>query len=382
MIRLLLLICISVLIVSSTSGCTDFVEPNQLAFVMGSAIDHAANGEIEVSHQIVIPAQLRPGNESNSEHFLIISATGKNVFEANQEIQRKLSRRLMMSHRILVAISESFIDNHDLSTLFDKLGRDPANNMRDLILIVRKSSGKDFLKLKHPIEALSTIAAEKELKMNGLRNFSTRQLVIDSPLKGIRPILPFLQIENMDLGRKEDTIAVLSGFAVLNNELKVKGFLNNIEGRSTVWMAGKGMFGGLTVPWKSDKGTLSFRLTHLERHIHNSSSQDPKHVVLTVKAQAYLLENTTSLDMSDVNNMIAVQKYLNDYCQKNMQITLNKVQHWGTDVFGIGEHLHRNYPAWWKSQQSDWDENFKNIDVEVRTNIELKSIGTIGAEIK
>jgi hypothetical protein len=82
--------------------------------------------------------------------------------------------------------------------------------------------------------------------------------------------------------------------------------------------------------------------------------------------------------MSEVDNMIDVQKYVNEQIQKEMQLTMGKVQKWGSDVFGISEHLHRKYPYWWKSQKDDWDKNFKKIDVIVKANIQLKSIGMIG----
>ena len=99
---------------------------------------------------------------------------------------------------------------------------------------------------------------------------------------------------------------------------------------------------------------------------------------MTVKADAYLLENTTPLDMSEVPNMIDLQNYMNEQVQRDMQLTMDKVQRWGADVFGIGEHLHQHDPYWWKTQKDDWDQNFKRMDVTVKTNIELKSIGMIG----
>jgi hypothetical protein len=237
--------------------------------------------------------------------------------------------------------------------------------------------------LQHPLEQLSSIAAGKELLINGMRSFTTRQFIIDSVSEGIRPLVPILQIKNFKVSsKKTNPIAVLSGFAVLNKDLKVNGLLDDVEGSGAVWMAGKGTFQGVTIPWKDGNGILSFRLTHLQRQIHSVSGNDPKRIVLTVKAQAYLLENSTPLDMSEVDNMIDVQKYVNEQIQKELQITMNKVQQWGPDVFGIGEHLHRKYPYWWNSQKADWDEKFKEIDVTVKVNIQLRATGTSGAQIK
>ncbi|RED59317.1 Ger(x)C family spore germination protein [Cohnella lupini] len=385
MTRSVLLTIVFLLLVLSSSGCTDFVEPNQLAFVIGTGVDHVEDGTMEVSQQIVIPSQLSGQAESsgNSNSFVVMSAKGRGIFEASQKIQKKMSRRVMTSHRILNAISEEFLIKNDGRKLFDKLNRDPANNLRDITVLIKGRSAKDYLMLKHPIERLSSISSGKELQINGLRRFSTRQFILDSLSEGIRPLLPVLEIKDFkENDKKTDPIAVLSGFAALNKKLKVKGILDVDESSAVIWMAGKGSFHAITIPWKNGKGILAFRLTHLQRRIRSVHGNDLKRIILTVKAQAYLIENTTSLDMSEVDNMIEVQKYVNEEIQKEFQITMNKVQQWETDVIGIGEHLHRKYPYWWKAQKDDWDDNFKKVQVTVKSNIRLKSVGTSGGQIK
>lgn len=387
MTRLIRLPYAALVFVLFISGCTDFVEPNQLAFVMGTAIDHAENGNIEVSHQIVIPSQLngssKEGGSGSSESFIVMSAKGKNVFDATQKIQKEMSRRLMTSHRILIAISEEFFNKNDASNLLDKMGRDPANNQRDIILMIKGDKAKEVLMIKHPMESISSIAAGKELHINRMRKFSTRQYAIDSISEESRSLVPILQIINYRLSQKKaDPMAVLSGYAVLNKQLKVNGSLDDLEGSAVAWMSGKASTQGITIPWKDGKGSLSFRLTHLQRQIQSVSGKDPNRVKIAVKAQAYLIENTTGLDMSDVVNIVAVQKYLNEYVQKDLKSTMDKVQRWGSDVFGIGAYLHHHYPAWWRSQKSDWDENFKHIDITLQTKIHMRSVGVTGGQIK
>jgi spore germination protein KC len=377
---------ITLIILISSSGCSDFVEPNQLAFIIGTAIDHDDNG-IEISHQIVIPSQIsgnsKGGSSSDSENFLVISAKGKDISEANQKIQKRMSRRLMENHRILIAISEEYFEKHDVSKLFDKLNRDPANNLRDISIMIQGSRAKDFLMNEHPMEHLSSIAAGKEMNLNGLRDFSSRQLVIDHLSDGIRPLVPVFKIKESSVNSKETKeIPVLSGFAILDKKLKVKGTLDDVEGSEAAWMAGKKSFPGITIPWKDGNGTLSFKLTRVKRQIHSNSDDDHNSIVLSVKAQAYLLENTTSLDLFDVDNIIEVQKYLNEQIEKELQKTVDKVQEWGPDIFGIGEHLHRHYPYWWKSQKDDWGENFMEVDVNVKANIQLRSLGMGGKRLK
>ncbi|WP_078382089.1 Ger(x)C family spore germination protein [Sutcliffiella halmapala] len=385
--RRAILVCITLIILMPVSGCENFVEPNQLAFIIGSAIDHVDNGGIEVSHQIVIPSQISGSvmgaSPSDSESFVVISAEGKDIFEANQKIRRKMSRKLMENHRILIAISEEYFEKNDVSKLFDKLNRDPANNLRDISIMIKGGRAKDFLMQEHPMEHLSSIAAGKEMRINGMRNFSSKQLVIDILSEGNRPLVPVFKIEEEKINSKETMqIALFSGFAILDKDLKVKGILDEEEGSEVAWMAGKETFQGVTIPWKDGNGTLSFRFTRLKRQIRSVSGDNPNRIVLSVKAQAYLLENTTTLDMYEVDNIVEVQKYLNEQIQKELQQSVDKVQEFGPDVFGIGEHLHREFPYWWKSQKENWDETFMETDVNVKANIRLRSLGTSGKRFK
>jgi spore germination protein KC len=387
MIRSALVICSSLILILLSSGCTDFVEPNQLAFVMGTAIDHVENGNIEISHQIAIPAQMngssKGGVAGDSDSFLVMSAKGRDVLEANQKIQRKMSRRLLTSHRIVVAISEEFFSKNDVGNLFDKLGRDPANNQRDITVMIRGTNAKEFLMTKHPLEHLSSIAARKELHINGMKQYSTRQFIIDSVAQEHRSLVPVLQMNNTQVNKnKKNPLAELSGYAVLNKKLKIGGILDDTEGSRTAWMSGKDGMRELTIPWKDGNGNLSFRLTHHNREIKSANGNTPKQIVLNVRAQAYLLENTTQLDMSELVKMLEAQKQLNEQVREDLQLTFNKVQNWGTDVFGIGAYLHHKYPTWWRSNKEDWDENFKQINVTIQVNIQLKSIGATGGQIK
>ncbi|MDG0792701.1 Ger(x)C family spore germination protein [Cohnella ginsengisoli] len=369
------------------SACKDFVEPNQLAFVMGTAVDRAEDGLIEVSDQIVIPSQLSgprdKGGGSDAGSSIVMSATGRDVFEASEKIQRKMSRRLMTSHRVLIAVSEAFFNEDDAGKLFDKLGRDPANNMRDTTIVVRGGSAKEILMLRHPLERLTSIAAGKELQINGLTHFSSRQLILEHYTDGVRPLLPVLQIRKLKTGVKAPVpFAALSGFAVLNKQLRVKGILDEDESAAAVWMSGKGAYQGMTIPWKNGQGYLSFRLVHLKRKIRTRSCGDSKCAELVVKAQAYLLENTTSLDLSQIRNMTDTERYMNAEIQKEFQRTVNKVQQWGPDIFGIGEHLHRHNPYWWKNRRKSWDEQFKTLDLNVKADIRLVSVGSSGGQMK
>lgn len=371
------------LLVCALSGCTDFVEPNQLAFVMGTAIDPAEDGNLEVSYQMVLPTQknspIMGESAQDSGSFIVLSAKGRDIFEASQKIQTLTSRRLMTSHRALVALSDAFLSKDDARRLFDKLNRDPANNQRDQLVIVH-GSAKRFLMLDHPMEHLSSIATGKEMQINGLKDFSTRQFIIDCISSGQRPLVPLVKIAKLKLSEQmSKPLAAVTGFAALNKKLKIAAVLNESEGQDAIWMAGRGTFTGITIPGKDGHGALSFRLTHLQRRIRHASGSDPGKFTLTVKAQAYLLENTTSFSTSDVGRMIELQTHLNERIAARLQATMNKTLASGTDIYGFGEYVHRKRPRWWQAHKDEWDERFKNVEITVKSAVRLRAVGTSGS---
>ncbi|MFD0669999.1 Ger(x)C family spore germination protein [Cohnella sp. GCM10027633] len=380
MIRYAARLGIMLLLACLLSGCTDFVEPNQLAFVLGTAVDQAEDGSIEISHQIVVPTHknspIMGESSQNKGSFIVLSAVGRDVFEASQKIQAMMSRKLITSHRMVIAVGESFFGKNDARKLFDKLNRDPANNQRDVIVVVR-GSAKAFIRLNHPMEHLSSVGVGKELNVNGLTKFTTRQFLIDSISDGQRPIVPMIRYEKTRLSEENaKTLASLSGFAILDKRLKVRTVLNETDGMDAVWMAGKGTTQGMTIPWKDGKGLLSFRLTHLKRRIRSAGSGDPGSVSLTVRAQAYLLENTAGIDTSKVENVIEIQTYLNGKIAERLQAIMDECRRSGTDAYGIGAYLHRTRPGWWKSHKDDWDGQFARLRVEVKSNVSIRSTGT------
>lgn len=371
------------LIICALSGCTDFVEPNQLAFVMGTAIDPAEDGNMEVSYQMVLPTQknspIMGESAKDSGSFIVLSAKGRDIFEASQKIQTLTSRRLLTSHRVLVALSDAFLNKDDVRRLFDKLNRDPANNQRDQLVIIH-GSAKQFLKLDHPMEHLSSIATGKEMQINGLKGFSTRQFIIDCISDGQRPLVPLVKISEIQLSQQmKKPLAALGGFVTMNKKLKIAGLLSESEGQDAVWMAGRGTFTGITIPWKEGRGVMSFRLTHLQRSISYAGGSDPGKFTLTVKAHGYLLENTTSFSTSDVDRMIEVESVLNERIAVRLQATLEKTQAAGTDIYGLGDYVHRTQPRWWKAHKDEWDERFKNVEITVKSGVRLRTVGTSGS---
>ena len=136
-----------IIIILITSGCWDRTEINDLAFVMGTSLDLADNGEIRGSVQVAVPitGQGTPRGEGAQGKFFVVSAVGKNSNEVIQGLQRKLSRRLYYAHRSVVFIGEK-LAKHGIKDILDYFSRDPHSRLRSFIMVVKGGEGREILR--------------------------------------------------------------------------------------------------------------------------------------------------------------------------------------------------------------------------------------------
>lgn len=52
------------------------------------------------------------------------------------------------------------------------------------------------------------------------------------------------------------------------------------------------------------------------------------------------------------------------------------------DIFHFGSKVHRQYPKFWKTAESDWENIFPNLNVEVNVDSSVKRPGIISKPIK
>ncbi len=82
------------------TGCWDNKELNQLAIIVGAAIDKEKNNKIKLTVQVFIPQSQSGGQQSSSgkAQVEIKSAVGTNLADAASNLQREYSRKLFWGH--------------------------------------------------------------------------------------------------------------------------------------------------------------------------------------------------------------------------------------------------------------------------------------------
>jgi spore germination protein KC len=153
------------------------------------------------------------------------------------------------------------------------------------------------------------------------------------------------------------------------------------ENRHMLWVMG--ILKNLTIGVKKKDINASLALNKLSSKIepHISKNQQITFSV-TLKGEGSLKENNSGLDVQYPTNLKRLEKEFEKISQKRVQQTVTKVQkEYGLDIFGLGEVIHRKNPNQWKLLKHDWDKNFSEATIIVKTDLRIKEIGMDGPSL-
>ncbi|PGY09727.1 Ger(x)C family spore germination protein [Bacillus sp. AFS031507] len=381
-------LCFSFLFIS---GCWDRKELNEQAIWLASGWDVAKNDDVEVSGQIVIPSNIQTqggGGGTMQKGFFTISARGKNLSDALQNIQTKLPREAFSGQRRVMIFGEQFA-RRGLKREIDNTQRRPEVSLRTDVFVIKGSTAKKALSVANPLENPPVIATLNEHKLSGGRgNTAYLSLLMAATSDGLRPSIPVLEFSSSQEGVKKGKadsanppLLRMAGVAIFDKNLKMQGILNMEENRHMLWVMG--ILKNLTIGVKKKDINASLVLNKLSSKIepHISKNQQITFIV-TLKGEGSLKENNSGLDVQYPNNLKRLEKEFEKISQKRVQQTVTKVQkEYGLDIFGLGEMIHRKNPNEWKSLKHDWDKKFLEADIIVKTDLKIRETGMEGPSL-
>lgn len=381
-----LFICFFLII---TSGCWDRKELNERALWLATGWDVGKKENIQLSGQIVIPSnmQSQSGGSSGATEYFTISAEGKNVNDATQNIQTKLSRESFPGHRRVIFFGEEFA-KRGIKHQIDANTRGSDVSLRTDVFVVKGATALEALDIPDPLEKPSAVASIKGHEEYGGRgDISLVNFLITANSDGIRPTLPVIVIAKTQSGnstkdqKSSEDILTIGGLAVFNKDLKLIGFLNNSENRTYLWIRELLKKLSITVPIK--EGNASLILTKIKSEIISELSRDNQvKIIVKLSGEGAVLENNTNLDLNDPKNVHYLQKEFENYSRKKAINTIKKVQNkYGQDIFGFGEEIHKKYPHKWNELRKDWDKHFLDADITVAVNLNIQRIGMTGPSV-
>ncbi|GMX60098.1 spore germination protein GerKC [Paenibacillus elgii] len=381
-------VIIIALILFATTGCWDRVELNDRAIGHGWGLDLTSDNQYLLSAQLTIPSQVKDtssGGRGKEKKFFVVAGTGKNINQAVQNMQTKVSRILFRGQRRAIFVGEEMA-RHGIKDVLDIVTRDPTLRLRSNISVVKGMKAIDMLEMSYPYEPIPSIASSKiyEFTSGGLVDTSLLDFLVAATSEYDHPIIPVFEMKSYSQERekKEEKRLQYAGSAIFSKDLKVIGFLNNNQTRARMWVTSQFKRQTLIAFNPKGAGNISVNIVKMKSNIQPVIRKNKVKIYVTLTGKGDVVENNTNLDLTKWNNFQTVEKALEKDTETYIYRTIRNVQKiYGADIFGFGEAIYRKNPNQWERLKNQWDKEFSKADVSVRVKLTIKRIGLTGPPI-
>lgn len=378
------------------AGCWDKKELNELAIAVGIGVDPSEDG-FKLSAQIVNPSEVSPqANASGITPATVRAKQGKTMYEAIRKLSLTNSRRIYTSHLRLLVINEE-VAKEGITEVLDFLSRDKDFRADFFIMIARNSKAEDLLKVQTITETIPANALYTTLKTSGTVWGETvainlRELLDTIAIPGKNPVLSGMEVigdleEGETKANTETTDSPAKynylGLGVFHKD-KLVGWLNEEEGKGYNYITNKieNTVGSIACPEEDEEMSIEVKRSKTKQRAKIDGSGKPK-IEIHVHAQASIGETDCPIDLMNPKKMNELEKRVEKDITDIIEQTIHKVQdEYKTDIFGFGETIYRTYPKVWDEIKEEWREHFATLDVQVKVEVDIKQLGTIGNPLK
>jgi spore germination protein KC len=380
--RFLLIIIIIIQLIST--GCDlDSTEVYDIAIVSGMAIDTTENDEIMLS--VLVPVTraanfggLLSGGSPRQESTTLISEKGYGIMDAYRKIEKKISRRLFFSQTGAVFIGEN-LAKEGILNIMDFISRNSESHL-GLYVFVTQSPAVKILSMKSELERNIVEKFVKQQETGNDFKIDFRDLINMVTEEGQEAILPKISMMPLDIsGNDGIKSSGISGAAVMH-KYKMVGGLDEREARGALVLRNE-VESGMIAHVKDKKGeVIGMKIINSETKITPIIIGNQLEMEAKIKVKSYVDENSTSLDLSNADEVALLQQKLEEKFIETVNIALLKLQkNLKSDALGFGTAVYRKYPKQWNDYYSSrWDEEFTKVKVKVICNAEIPNVGLQG----
>ena len=363
------------------TGCYDQKELNKIAILTATEINKI-DDEYVINAQVVNPQA--PDKTTNIEApFFIYTGKGKSIQEAYRQIKLSSSRYLYPEHLRIVIINES-IAKEDISQILDFYLRDPSIRTEFNVLIGKNN---DIISTITPLNQISASSIIDTLEINnnylGVSNNTTlNEMAVSYLNPNTEIILPSIKLNNPSKEKdteentkstKINSIYELSGLAIFKDN-KLQGYLTNKE--SITYNMIKNNIENSILTYECEKNK------YLTLEIITSKSKitaKNKKINIDLSIQATINESSCSTKLNNKKNIEIIEHNLEKYLNNNIKNDIDYIRNkYNTDIFGFLDTIYKqDYNTYIKIKNNWYNNEFKNIPINIKTKIRIVGIGNI-----
>lgn len=390
--RLLTLTNIKIIILLLTifpliTGCYNYQELNNLSIVTGTSIEKIDN-KYKITIQVVNPKKSDDTSSTNQPTFITYSQLGDTLQEAYRNIVLTSSRRIYGSHINILIISED-IAKEDISQILDFVFRNTEMRKEFNVLLSKEPS--KLLELNTPITNISSNNIKDTLTADTLHLAASRQITFNEMMNmylnpNLEIVLPTVEmIGNFNEGENIDNLKntnpnadyKLTGLAIFKGN-KILTTLNEKESVNYNIVTNNVTNTLLKHECQNNK-----YIVHKINELSTIQEIDPKKNKLKVKitGTAIISEVQCDYDLTKPKTIEKIQEDINKELVKNTTDIIKKFQEQSTDVFGFEDIYYKNYYKDYNKIKDNYEEIFKNMQIDITSNIKVIAKGNVEGDI-
>jgi len=376
-----LIICI----ILTCSGCWDRRELKSLAIISGFAIDRVpGTNQVQVTVQILNISKVSSGSQGGGEGqgggAVLISAQGPTVYEALLECTHKTSRQLFFPHAQVLLISED-LAREGISNDIDFFLRN--HEIRDTIwVMVTKGKAADILNTKPMLEQISSQDLSKMVITRAVTSMASGlnlyEVVKRITSKSSAPLTSY--IEKIKDNQQERLS--LTGTAVFNRNLQMVGTLSGRETRGLLWAINQAHRGVLVVKTPGSNGYTSIEVLRAKGAIKPEISNGKLLIKIKIHCISTVQDTQGYLDMESRAVWESLQSRGETVISNDIMMAVKKSRQLNVDIFGFGDAVYKKYPDQWKQMQSNWQDVFNDLNVQVSVDLVIRRSGLLRNSVR
>ena len=378
------------------SGCYDSRGIEELAYVTAIGLDTDENNILNITFQISVPSSGSSSNQdsgsSQSNKTNSITVKCASINSGLALANSRISKELDLSHCKVIVFSEelakSGISNY-LNTLSNNIEIRPNCN-----IIITKCTAKEFIENATPsIEALTARYYEVSINSSKYTGYtpSTELINFLESMKSttIQPSAILGGISNSNNVTTSTNNAYIAGETPAESADKVESFgtavfyndklIGELSGIETIYhlmVMNKFESCTISVPnLKETNSNIDLRLFKQKKpKIKVDIINEAPHISVELFLQGYGLSLDSTIDYSSNDSLKNINLYAENFLEKEVTNYLNKTsQEFNSDIDGFGKKAISKYLTIGDWNNSNWLENYKNSDFEVKVHVNIKS---------
>ncbi|MEA4891685.1 MAG: Ger(x)C family spore germination protein [Peptococcaceae bacterium] len=364
-------------------GCWNYRDLEDLNIMMGAAIDkNQENGEYKLTIEIINQAQSggQSGGEGGQEEpkspkSFLIEAEGHTVFDAVRNAVRQTGKRLFWGHCKGIIISQE-IAREGILTILDLFWRDAEIRPDIWIAVAGNAEAGDILKAKtesgDPVSVILDNTLDAGESVSTFVKDELTPFVEKLSVKTNSVVAPAVYIKN----EEGEPSPEIKGTAVFKED-KLKYFLDEEESQTALLLMNQLKGGVLTLEENSTSQPSEKMRISLE--IYGSNVKiDPSFIngELTMEIEAQLEAGVSELAGSenylDKEKRKELEKNIESILTNRILDLVAKTQGlYSSDIFGFNNKVKRKMPDYWRSQEKNWDDIYRDLRIAPQVKVDL-----------